>query len=664
MKASLPTAGRLAGALSTQARHHPRLLIRKTGLPALLKRARKDARYEQLVRKYLPALPPSTTGDARAHIKQEARRLIALAFVGLIDGPERPTALAAARGILARLASAETWNPRPVIRSFLDRAETAVAVAVGYDWLYEHLDAGERRAIEAALVCHILVPASDAYADPRSDWPDRRENYTLASAAGVALAALVVGDRHLHLAASVLEAALHSTANALDAFAPDGAWHEGPSYWALSVRSAALLAAALESVFGSSFGLADKPGFIATGQFALHVRGPTGDGFNFADSTTAFDTSALRWLAHRFGNVVDRWQAAQCAGWFLPFALIWDIEAGAGPAALHLPTGKIFRGCALACFRDSWVPEARPVFFAIKGGTTAWIGTEHGQAKLPLHTQADVGTFVVESGRRRWALDLGSDRYDLPGYFRLDDPSGGPNRWRYYRNSGAGHNTLTVAGREPEPAAVTPILSGGVGRDRKWVVLDLSAAYGSEPRAIVRGGALVGRSVILQDEIASGLSWGTRWRMHTSAEPVSVSARRLRLRQGRDELVISVLTPRRARLTVTEPPPPQEFMMTGDAMHGSPDHYPGGRVAELPRRDDAAGTRAAGAPLRRIDIEWPGRARRLTVLLEPRSSVGSIRRTLPLNRWSAGGPIGDMTEDRCPALREQRPRAPYKDVCR
>jgi hypothetical protein len=620
---------------------HPRLLLRMDDLAALRERTLADERFERLIRRYLVEDAPAV-GGAREEIKQRARRLTALGFIALVDDRESERALVAARELLRRFVTAETWNPRPVIRSFLDRAEIAVAVALCYDWLYADLSRAERHAIEAALKHHILDPAAEAYADPETDWPRRRENYTFASNAAIVLTALAVGDRFPKESAAILRSAVLSTWDALGAFAPDGAWHEGPSYWALTVRSAALTIAALESALDRSFGLADRPGFAATGQFALHVRGPSGAAFNFADSTTDFDASALGWLARRFGSAADGWQAIACPAWYLPFALIWDARSDEDPSALGLPTGKIFRGCGLACFRDTWssASETDPVFFAIKGGTTEPDERESATAKLPLHAQADIGTFVVEGARRRWALDLGSDSYDLPGYFSTDGESSAPNRWQYYRNSAAGHNTLMVGGREQNPAARTPILSSGVGADCKWVVFDLSAAYGAEPGSILRGGSLIGRTIIVQDEIASGFATGTRWRMHTSAEPVSISATSVRLQLGEEQFQISIHTPRHARLTLNEPPPPGHFPIADpDKLHGPSKRTVNGLVAELPRRDDAGATRAGGAPLRCIDIEWPRRARRLTVLMRPQGSADAISRIAPLKAWAISGPI-------------------------
>src|SRR5215472_13146690 len=203
--------------------------------------------------------------------------------------------------------------------------------------------------------------------------------------------------------------------------APDGAWPGGPSYWSLAMRYAGLMVAALESTLGDSFGLAERPGFAQTGDFALHAVGPFGAAFNFGDSERQFDVSPLAWLAYRFRRPIDGWLIRDYDGWYLPFTTIWWKRPRTGPTDLNLPRGKIFRGSEVACFRNTWssAPKERPVYLAIKGGNALSKGhTSSGRPEdIMLHAQADAGSFVVDGARRRWVIDLGSDDYDLPGYF-------------------------------------------------------------------------------------------------------------------------------------------------------------------------------------------------------------------------------------------------------
>ena len=195
------------------------------------------------------------------------------------------------------------------------------------------------------------------------------------------------------------------------------------------------MVAALESTLRDSFGLADQPGFAQTGDFALHAM-RFGAAFIWR-LERRFDVSPLAWLAHRFQRPVDGWLARKYDGWFLPLMTLWTKQPRAGPRALKLSTGRVFRRSQLACFRNTWASDrkARPVYLAIKGGNGSGIGLASSSRPedVKLHAQADAGSFIIDGARRRWVIDLGSDDYDLPGYFDhgIDTRSG--SRWRYYR---------------------------------------------------------------------------------------------------------------------------------------------------------------------------------------------------------------------------------------
>ena len=150
---------------------------------------------------------------------------------------------------------------------------------------------------------------------------------------------------------------------------------------------------------------------------------------------------------------------------------------------------------------------------AIKGGNVATrLGTGAPRPEdITLHAQADAGTFVVDGARHRWLVDIGSDNYDLPGYFEHGADGRTGRRWRYYRSQSAGHNTLSIGGRDQIPNAPAAIVDSCVEGDSKWAVLDLSAAYGQPYGTIRRGAALLGRQMVVQDEIDPAL--GSEYRL-------------------------------------------------------------------------------------------------------------------------------------------------------
>ncbi|MBV8589844.1 MAG: heparinase II/III family protein, partial [Acetobacteraceae bacterium] len=447
-------------------------------------------------------------------------------------------------------------------------------------------------------------------------------------------------------AIELIKKSLASSWSIFGRLAPDGVWPEGLSYWSLAMRYAGLMVAALESTLGQSFGLAYRPGFAQTGDFALHAVGPFGAAFNFGDSEPRFDVSSLAWFAHRFRRPVDARLLEEYDGWYLPFTVIWANGARAEPGKTDPPTGKVFHSGDLACFRNTWStkPAARPVYVAIKGGNvfTTDSGSSGRPEDLLLHAQADAGSFIVDGAKQRWIIDLGPDDYDLPGYFdHGSDWKSGP-RWRYYRTQAAGHNTLVIDGCNQLPNAHAPIIGDCVDGDCKWAVFDLSAAYGKPPGSIRRGAALIGRQVVIQDEIAPEVSGTVIWTVHTCAEPVSVTGGVARFRLGEDRFTARILAPEAARFEIGYPPEPHSYPIADvRQLHGrSGVSADGASVSELPRRADHDGQRAGGPVIRRLQIIWPEGTRRVTVALLPDCDDDGLSLPItPLNEWLARRPV-------------------------
>jgi len=627
---------------------HPYVLFRERALGRIRKRARSNPKL--LARLELSLKEENRCageGDFRAGIKRQSRRLIHTSFLAVIgEGTTRDAALCATRSALSELVARASWKARPVITSFLDCAEIAVAVALAYDWLYSEFSDTERRDIEEALLRQVLGPALVAYEDRLAVWPKRRDNCTLVSNAGILVSSLAVLDRYPEISLRLIGNSLASSLRIFEALAPDGAWPEGLSYWSLAMRYAGIMVAGLESTFGQSFGLEDRPGFALTGDFALHAVGPFGAAFNFGDSEPRFDVSPLAWFAHRFKRPFDVRLIDHYDGWFLPFTAIWPHRPRGGSAGLQPPTGKVFHSVHLACFRNTWStdPRARPVYVAVKGGNALSAGADT-QARLEdtfLHNQADAGSFIVDGAKRRWIVDLGSDDYDLPGYFDHGaDGRSGP-RWRYYRTQSAGHNTLVIGGRNQIPHAKAPIIGHCVDGPCKWAVFDLSAAYAEPAGSVRRGAALIGRQVVIQDEIGPEVAGSIVWSAHTCAEPLSVEGLVARFQSGKEHFVARILEPETARFEIHLPPEPGSFPIADiRQLHGrSTRGEEVTCVSELPRRADEGERRAAGPLIRRLQIAWPTGTRRLTVVLLPDYDDDDAPLPVaPLDDWLARRPV-------------------------
>jgi hypothetical protein len=160
---------------------------------------------------------------------------------------------------------------------------------------------------------------------------------------------------------------------------------------------------------------------------------------------------------------------------------------------------------------------------------------------VPNHNDLDGGTFVFEADGQRWAMDMGSDSYNLPQYFTQSLEY----RYGYYRKSTAGHNTLTfnndhidnkhrsecaqdpgMTGRTQislfEGDAVTRVGNGsGATSSPAYSIVDLTAAYNRQNSSRVERGFAFAQSyerLFIVDEFEFAAVSSVRnvtWTMHT-----------------------------------------------------------------------------------------------------------------------------------------------------
>ncbi|MGE3778035.1 MAG: heparinase II/III family protein, partial [Pirellulaceae bacterium] len=422
----------------------------------------------------------------------------------------------------------------------------------------------------------------------QSGWSRAKHNWNQVCNGGLGVGALALADVRPELAAEVLHEAVKSLPLAMHEFAPDGGWGEGPGYWRYATEYNVYFLAALQTSLGSEFGLAQLPGFSVTGDFPLHFTGPTGLTFNYADAHDGWrGAPQLFWLATEFRQ--PAYAAAQ-----LPLAdrylsvldFVWGARYAANPPRIReLPLDRHFQNVSVVTLRSDWRDE-RSIFVGFKGGDNR---VNHGQL--------DLGSFVLDALGVRWAIDLGPDDYNIPGYF-------GKQRWSYYRNSTLGHNALTFGEQNQSTTAQAPILQFASSKTRAIAVADLSAAY-PEASEVLRGIALLDRQrILVQDEIHVEQPRSMEWHLHTPAD-VQISGNRAMLTEGTQRLSAVILAPDEARFTVQEATtvPPQR-----------------------PLRD-----------VRRLSIHLPVDASaglRLAVLLEPGEHRSGVTPPIvPLEAW-------------------------------
>jgi hypothetical protein len=433
---------------------------------------------------------------------------------------------------LDAVAAFADWNPP----HFLDVAEMTHAFALGYDWLHRDLTDAQRTLVRTAIVTKGLQPAAIEH-DRRTSWTKATHNWNLVCNGGITAGALAVAEDEPELARFLVDRAIATAPRALASYGPDGAWIEGPGYWTYATDYATLLWSALTSATGDDGGLSAGPGIADTGVFRLHVAGPTGLFFNFADAgESAGDEPALFWLAERF-NQPALAAAARVSAGVRPSArdLLWFSPIGSAEDIAALPTDARYAATDLAFLRSGW-NDPQALYVGFKGGNNA-----------ANHSHLDLGTFVFDALGQRWAIDLGSDDYNLPEYF-------GRQRWTYYRLRTEGHNTLLLDGANQSPTARARIVAFDARPEGTHAIADLTAAYlASGANRVRRGVGLIdGRtSLLVQDEWVGLRARELIWTLHTRAT-VIVDGPRAVLRLGGEICAARILAPDGANF-VAEP---------------------------------------------------------------------------------------------------------------
>jgi len=586
-----PWTAQGADPLATLRPSHPRLIALNEDIARIREIIRRSAQarkvYEALVEeagRIQTAAPVEHILVGPRLLAQSRRcldRIYTLALLYRLDGKREY--LERALRELRAAADFPDWNPS----HFLDTAEMTHAFAIGYDWFYPALSDEDRRWIRQAILEKGIRRAIPFYEKQRG-WVINRFNWNQVCNGGIGLGALAIADEEPELCRRVLSWAVESLPRALASYAPDGGWPEGPGYWHYATRYTVYFLAGLETALGHDFSLSGRPGFREAGRFRVYFSSPANKTFSYGDGSDVLGGAAeMFWLARKFNQPVSAWHQQRRLEdpkvRPAPLDLVWFQEESRSPQQARWPLDALFHGVEVAFMRSSWEdPDA--IFLGVKAGDLK-VG----------HSQLDLGSFVLDAGAMRWAMDLGADDYNLPGYF-------GKERWTYYRNRTESHNTLLIDGENQDPKAEAPIIAHRFRPELAWVVMDLTKAYPGKLQRHWRGFALAERRhVVVQDELEAPQPVEVLWGMVTDAE-IKTDGSRVELSKPGWKLSARILAPEGAVFDVvsTTPPPPQN-------------PNPGCRklVARLP--DKTAGLRLviamtphrAGEPAPRLS--WPGR---------------------------------------------------------
>jgi Heparinase II/III-like protein len=546
---------------------HPRLLV----LPNEIQRVQRllttdDAAKElhavfERTAKELTGVEPVFYPE-KGNLLGRARKLLKRVYLlGLLaqltnDPKERQAYAAEAWRQIEPAVCSRNWAPN---RKFLSIGETTHALAIAYDWFYQDLNSSQRARLGQAILDQGLKRYLRALKEG-ANWLKKEGNWIFVCHGGIALGVLAIAEDHPDLAEQVLSLALPAIARVMGNYTPDGAWWEGPTYWSYATSYAVYTLAGLRTSLGHDFGLSKTPGFSDTGLFALYLAGPMGNNFSFADSSIRgkgpkgislfwlsrqFDLPLYAWL-QRERYVLPRLKTLRDVKGNMPFLerkslphplnLLWYSTAGSPELLERLPSNRLFRGHAIevASFRENWGPES--MFLGVKGG-----GNNYG------HSHLDLGSFVLDAGEQRWALDLGKDDYRINGYWDIKKG----RRWRFYRTGTRGHNTLLINDANQKTDAVAKVIDFVDCGPEPGVTLDLTDAYNHHGVKVARRKFIFHekKKIVVNDHIVAERPVMVEWGMHTGAK-VSTNGNRSVFKKGGRQLTLVVVAPEKIAFRV------------------------------------------------------------------------------------------------------------------
>lgn len=441
---------------------------------------------------------------------------------------------------IVRASQFKDWNPI----HFLDTAELAHAVGLGYDWFFHAMTEEQRETVKSGLIKNGLQVGMDAYQgtsgyDPGRGrahgwWQDCDHNWNQVCNCGLIIGALAIAETDPEYAQFIIPTAVDSLPKALKMYGPDGAWAEGPGYWGYATRYTAYGFTALRTALDTDFGLLDIEGISEAGFAPIHTTGPTGLYLNYADSgerNRRRPMFQVFWLADVFKSdfmaanehdlITTQKATAQHVVWYVPRGASADDDR---------PLDKQFRGpVEVALMRSAW-DDPNALFVGVKAG--------YNQAN---HAHLDLGSFEMDALGVRWVRDLGSDQYNLPNYW---EKTRGGRRWDYWRLGTLSHNVITLNKNNQDAEGTAKMTKFSAESDTAFTVIDLTQAYADDATSVVRGVRMTDnrRSILVQDEIQTAENKTVTWGITTDAEIERISNTEAKLTQDGKTLIIRILT--------------------------------------------------------------------------------------------------------------------------
>lgn len=548
---------------TTPYRQHPRLLVTKDTLPALRDKALNDPTASEWMKSVLKEAEGYLDDELFKYGREDAYRMLTtarnakmrisvLSFAYLITKEEKYAEKAAEFLMNVCGNDFPDWNPY----HFLDPAEMATGVALGYDWLYDYLSDYEKSVIRVALMEKGLQMVLGDYNDnPEGartwkywSWdaaPAYPNNWSSVINGGMAMAALAIADESPEegeIASQVISLGMEHLKDIMAGFAPDGAWYEGPTYWKYAYEYYAFAIECYLSALGTDYDLGNALGLHEGAYYFIAAHGPQGT-FNISDAAqTVLNAHEIMWLSKYYKDPgLTQYRLMQMKNENLTpnYRDIIFYQPQYNSSDNQLRTDSLHRMLEVASSRISY--DTSDLYVAFHGGD----GEE-------THCHLDSGTFIIDLFNKRWALDLGSEPQNYHSGYRFD----------YYRSRAEGHNVLIFNPDvidDQNKYAVAEINRFEHNSNTSIMVSDLSKVHEYKgAQKVIRGIKMdkINRSVLIQDEVVMKKPSEMYWFMHTFGDiTVSDDGRSATIMYGTNKLQAQLIGPEELKFSVMQAVP-------------------------------------------------------------------------------------------------------------
>ena len=434
----------------------------------------------------------------------------------------------------------QDWNPT----HYLDVGEMTMAVAIGYDWLYDKLQESTKQNIRKAIHKNAFETSK---IEEYNKYKRVANNWNQVCNAGVVYGALATFESNPTVSKEIIEEMLITNRISMASYAPDGVYPEGHSYWGYGTSFEVMLLAALESALGSDNGLSQSPGFLKSAEFMLFVTSPSGKRFNFSDSGVSQNANIAQfWFAKKTNNpnLLYEENKSMQAGTFLKtidesrlLPIIMVFAKDINLTNISAPTQKVWSGkgeTPVVMVRTDW-----------KNKTGEYLGVKGGSASTS-HAHMDAGTFVYDVDGLRWAMDFGLQSYITLESKGVDLWGKGQDsqRWDVFRLSNKAHNTLTINNQKHNFEGRAELIETIDSPAEKGGKFDLSEIFKGEISSAVRKVVLKGdKSLVVEDEIVTNEKEALiRWNMVTPATVKILDSSSIELTQKGKKKILKVTT--------------------------------------------------------------------------------------------------------------------------